>query len=122
MKESLNSERRKMRIGDWFYSTTNVVLGLLAGIMVFGLVQLITTGFWPVAIIIIVGFAGLLLLDDVMDRFVDWLFPSGIRASRIHYKKAKAPVIRLLSFPLGFVSGGILAHLGLGNSLIEMLP
>ena len=122
MKENQNSERRKMRVGDWFNSAINVIVGLLIGIASYGLVQLITTGFWSVAIIIIVGFAGFWLLDGIIVRIVDWIFPPGIRAPSKHYKKAKAPVIRLLSFPLGFVSGGILAHLGLGNSLIEMMP
>jgi hypothetical protein len=94
---------------------------VLLGVAFYGLVQLITTGFWSLAIIIILGIAGFWLLDGIIVRIVDWLFPTGIRAPRKLYEKAKAPVIRLLSFPLGFVSGGILAHLGLGNSLIEMI-
>lgn len=121
MKEDQISERRSMNFGDWCNSAVNVVIGLLLGSVVYGLMQLITTGAWAVAIVILVGVGGIILLDLGVVRFFDWLFPPGIRTPRKHYEKAKAPLTRLLSLPLSFVLGAIFAHRGLDSSLLQMV-
>ena len=45
------SERRKMGIGDWMNAAINVVIGVLLGSVIFGLVQLVASGSWPLAAI-----------------------------------------------------------------------
>ena len=122
MEEGQNSERRGMSFGDWCNSAVNLVIGVLLGLTAYGLMQLVTTGAWTLVIVILVGAAGVILLEFGIYRLFAWLLPSGIRAPTSHYPKARAPLIRLLGFPSGFLIGAIFAHFNLGNSLLEMLP
>lgn len=110
-----------MRTIDWFNAAVNVVVGVLLGIVIAGLVQLVTTGFWLVAILIPTLFAGLLLFDGLIDGLIDKVFPSGIRSARKPQVQRRAPLLKRLSLPVGIVVGVALAQAGLGDKLLGIL-
>jgi hypothetical protein len=47
------SERRKMVVGDWMNAAINVVIGVLLGSVIYGLVQLVASGSWLMAMILV---------------------------------------------------------------------
>lgn len=110
-----------MRIIDWFNSAVNIVMGVLLGIVIAGLAQLITTDFWLVAILIPILFAGLLLFDGLINGLLDKVFPSGIRPARKAQVPRPAPLLKRLSLPVGIVVGIALAQAGLGDKLIGII-
>ncbi len=99
-----------MNIWDWANSATNLVVGLLLGWAAYGLVGLMTTAFWPLAIIIPVLFLGVLLLDSALNAVSEKFFPGGVKRPRIPRQK---PLGRRLSLPLGLAIGLVVAWLGL---------
>ena len=100
-----------VNIGDWFNSAVNLVIGILLGWAAYKLIGLMTTAFWPVAILIPVLFLGVLLLDRGMDVVFERFFPSGVKPARNPPPK---PVGRRLSLPLGLSIGLVVAWLGFG--------
>ncbi len=111
-----------MRIMDWFNTAVNIVVGVLLGIGIAGLVQLITTGFWFVAILIPILFAGVLLFDSLINGLVDRIFSTGIRSPRRpKARRRRAPLLKRLSLPVGILIGIALAQVGLGDPLLGII-
>ncbi|MEH6557060.1 MAG: hypothetical protein V7708_04635 [Oceanicoccus sp.] len=110
-----------MQSGDWANAAVNVVIGVFLGIAINGLVQLISTGLWYVAVLIVVIAAVLFFFESRLDGLFEKVFPSGIRAARKSKKVRKAPLARRLSLPAGLVFGIVLAGLGLDDRLLGWL-
>lgn len=115
------NERRSMELGDWLQAAVNVVLGVFVGIVVFGLTQLVVSGAWLMALILVVLGFGYFVFVLLADKLFDWIFPSGIRTvgKRKHQPK---PLLRALSLPAGLLLGIALAGLGLDRVLLDALP
>lgn len=110
-----------MQPGDWANAAVNVVMGVFLGLIINGLVQLISTDLWPAAVLIVVLAAVLLFLDSWIDVLFEKVFPSGIRPAHKSKKVRKAPMARRLSLPSGLVLGIVLAGLGLGDRILGWL-
>lgn len=100
-----------MKLGDWANSAVNLVIGVLLGWSANGLIGLMTSTFWPLAIIIPVLFIVVLLLDGWFSAAVDKVFPTGVKPAAT---KRRNPLARRLSLPLGFAIGLVVARLGFG--------
>lgn len=111
-----------MGVGDWINATTNVVIGVLIGFVIYGLVQLVTSGSWLMAMILIFLGGGLFLLEGLIDKLFDRLFPIGIRPARNPRPQSPKPLVRVLSLPVGFMLGVVLAGLDLDGTIIGLLP
>ena len=110
-----------MRIGDWVNGAVICVVGVYLGLAVDGMTELAGTEFWPVIIIVPVLFGGAFLFVLAFDGLIDRIFPSGIKpASRQHAKQRK-PLALLLCLPIGIATGVILARLGLGQALLQII-
>lgn len=110
-----------MQAGDWANAAVNVVVGAFLGMAINGLVQLMSTGFWSVAVLIVVLAAVLFSSALWFDGLVEKVFPSGIRRARKSKKVRKVPLARRLSLPSGLVLGIVLAGLGLDDRLLVWL-
>lgn len=115
------SKRRRMQVSDWVNASINLVIGVFLGIATDGLVQLVTTAFWPLAVVIPLLFAGFFVFIWLFDKLVDRIFPSGVRPARKPQARGGIPVPRLLSLPVGVVLGVALARLGLGDPIIGVI-
>jgi hypothetical protein len=107
-----------MQSGDWANAAVNVVIGVFLGIVINGLVQLISTGLWFVAVLIVMLAGVLLLLESWFDDLFEKVFPSGIRPVRKSQKMRKATLTRRLSLSSGLVLGIVLAGLGLDARIL----
>lgn len=110
------SERRRMRSCDWIYASINVAIGILFVLAAEGLAQLVTTEFWPLAVVAPILIAGLVLFEKVFKGLIDWEFPSKAQSPRKSASKGAPPILLLLSFPFGIAFGVILALLGLTDT------
>ncbi len=106
-----------MHVGDWVNAATNIFFGVLLGVVIKGLVDLTSTHFWTVAVVILLGAVTLEFFDKVLDKVLGKVFPGGIRSAR-KSQNGRAPLPRRLSLPAGLAIGFILAHLGLGSAVI----
>ena len=68
------SERRKMGVGDWMDAAINVVIGVFLGSVIYGLAQLVASGSWLMAMILILLGGGLFLIMVLSDKLPDRLF------------------------------------------------
>ena len=107
-----------MQVGDWANAAINLVIGVLLGSAADGLVQLATTAFWPLAVVIPLLFAGVFLFSWVLDMLTDRLFTIGVRPARTPKEEGPTPLLRLLSLPVGLVLGVALARLGLDETIL----
>ena len=107
-----------MQVGDWANAAINLVIGVLLGSAADGLVQLATTAFWPLAVVIPLLFAGVFLFSWVLDMLTDRLFSIGVRPARTPKEEGRTPLLRLLSLPVGLVLGVALARLGLDETIL----
>jgi hypothetical protein len=107
-----------MQVGDWANAAINLVIGVLLGSAADGLVQLATTAFWPLAVVIPLLFAGVFLFSWVLDMLTDRLFTIGVRPARTPKEEGRTPLLRLLSLPVGLVLGVALARLGLDETIL----
>lgn len=118
------SVRRGMEAGDWINASVNVVIGVFLGIAVNGLAQIFMTGFWQLAvfIVIVTGVAVLFLFmfDGLLNRVSEQIFPSGVRPAHRPQPEGRKPIARLLSLPAGMVLGVILAQLGLTQTILGL--
>ena len=120
-KPEPRTNRAVMQSGDWANAAVNVVIGVFLGIVINGLVQLISTGLWSVAVLIVVLAAVLFFLESWFDGLFEKVFPSGIRPARKSKKVRKAPLARRLSLPSGLVLGIVLAGLGLDGRILDLI-
>lgn len=115
-------ERRKMGTGDWINAAINVLIGVLLGFVIYGLVQLVASGSWLMAMILVLLGGGLFLFMILQDKLFDRLFSIGIRPARNPQPQLPKPLLRVLSLPLGFILGVVLAFLGLDRTILALLP
>lgn len=111
-----------MKFGDWMNAVINFVIGALLGSAAYGLVQLVASGAWLMAAILVLLGAGLFLIMLLSDKLFDWIFPAGIWQVGKPRPQGKKPLPRRLSLPFGFVLGVALAILGLDRTILEWLP
>ena len=116
------SERRKMKLGDWFNTAINVLIGLLLGSVGYGLAQLVADGAWLAALIIVILGAGLFGFMLLSDKLFDLFLPSAIRPAKNPEPQPPKPLLRVLSLPIGFVFGVVLAILDLDRTILALLP
>ena len=107
--------------GHWASSAVNVVIGVLLGVVINGLVQLMFTGAWAAVVNIAVLSAILSFIVFLHDFLGKKLFPSGMRPAREPEKARKQPLLRRLSLPIGLVLGVVVASLGLDDYLSDRL-
>lgn len=115
-------ERRSMELGDWLNSAVNAVIGVLLGSVTHSLVQLVSSGAWLTAVILVLLGTSLFLFMVFLDRLSDRLFPAGIRRVGSPQARLPKPLARVLSMPFGFVIGVVLAILGLDRTILDLLP
>lgn len=113
--------RSIMQFGDWVNTVILVFLGIILGIVIDALMQLLTTALWPVAIIIPLIFAGVLLFGKLFDEILNRIFPGGIRPARKPQVASRKPLPRLLSLPVGLIIGIIMVRLGYGDAILRMI-
>lgn len=106
-----------MQISDWAIAALNVLIGVFFGLTVDGLVQLVTTALWPVAVLIPLLLAGMLLVD----RISDWMFSIGVQSRNKSPGDARAPLFLLMSLPVGPVLGVVVSRLGLADTLSAVI-
>jgi hypothetical protein len=114
------SERRSMDGEDWLSAGFNVVVGLFLGLALNGLLQIVVTGFWPVAAIMVVLALGFFLVYWLFEGLIVRPFFSGVRRDQGTLPEGKKPLGRLASLPLGLVLGFLLAQLGLTGTILAM--
>ena len=115
-------ERRKMEVNDWLSAAFNVLIGALLGSVSDGLVQLVASGWWLMAVILVLLGGGLFLFMVLSDKLFDRLFLSWIRPARNPQPQLPKPLLRVLSLPAGFILGIVLAVLGLDRTILDLLP
>ncbi len=116
------SARRPIHEGDWINIVFNLLIGSLLGSAAYGLVQIATTAFWPVALFILIAFGGVFLFEIITDRLFEKVLPSGIRPARNPDDHERKPLVRVLSMPVGVVIGVGLALAGVDRVILDMLP
>src|SRR6056297_570274 len=105
------------QVGHWASAAVRFVIGLLLGVAVNGLVQLMVAGAWVAVVNLLVLAAVLFLIVRAHERLGDLLFPSGIRPAR-NAKKKQKPFVRRVALPAGLVGGVGVASLGLDGWLL----
>jgi len=110
-----------MQAVNWFDAAIKLVIGVLLGSAADGLVQLATTAFWPLAVVIPLLFAGVFLFSWMLDLLTDRLFTVGVRPARKPKEEGCTPLPQLLSLPVGIILGVALARLGLDNTVLGMI-
>jgi hypothetical protein len=105
------------QVGHWAGAAVRFVIGVLLGVAVNGLAQLVGSGAWVAVFNLLVLAGVLVLIVRAHERLGDMLFPSGIRPAR-NTKKARNPLIRRFAMPAGLVVGVGMAALGLDGWLL----
>jgi len=116
------NERRRMQFGDWLNAAISLIIGMLLGSVVDGLAQLVTTGLWLSAVVIVLVGAGFFLFMLVFDKLSDRLFLIGVRPATKQQAKGRTPLPRLVSLPVGVVLGVVLTRLGFDGAILGMIP
>jgi hypothetical protein len=111
-----------MQLGDWLNAATLLIIGVLLGIAIDAMAQLATTPYWPLVILIPLMFGGVLLLDGLLNRLANRIFPSAIRTVGKSESKPRKPLALLLSLPAGLILGIVLARFGLANTVLDLFP
>jgi len=106
---------------DWINAAFNVLIGVLLGFVIHGLVQLVASGFWLMALILLLLGGGLFLFMVLFDKLFDRLFTIWIRPASSPQQQRTKPLLRVLSLPLGFVFGVVLAVLDLDGRMLDLL-
>jgi len=109
-----------IKAGHCAMAAVTFAVGILLGVAINGLAQLIFAGAWVAAFNIVVLAASLFLIVLLHDRLGERLFPSGIRPAR-NAKKVPKPLARRLSMPAGLVLGVVMASLGLDDRFLVWL-
>jgi hypothetical protein len=114
-------DRRKMRTGDRVNGAVILVVGLFLGLAIDGMIRLVGTGFWPVAVIILILFRGVFLFELAIEGLFNRIVPSGIKPASQPKAKERKPLVLLLSLPAGIAIGMILSRLGLSETLLSVI-
>lgn len=116
------SERPGMELGDWFNAAVNVLIGALLGSVIYRLVQLVASGAWLMALILIFLGIGLFVFMVLSDKLFDLFSGVRFRPAKNPKPQPPKPLLRKLSLPSGFIVGVVLAVLGLDTTILEFLP
>ncbi|EAQ23912.1 hypothetical protein [Roseovarius sp. 217] len=114
-------EPRRTQIDDRIKTIINVVIGVLVVLVADGAARLGTTELWPLAVVMPLLVAGLVLFEKVFNRLIDWEFPSEVQPARKSKAQGFARFARLLSLPVGIAIGLILALFGLTDATLAMV-
>ena len=110
---------------DWLTAGFNVAIGLFLGLALNGLWQLVANGSWLLAAVALamgVGAAlALFLFEGLAARLTRWLFPGGVLPAPPAAGKARRPVLRLVSLPVGILVGVVLARFGLTETILGLV-
>jgi small-conductance mechanosensitive channel len=98
---------------DWILAAMKFVIGMLLGVALNGLIQLVASGAWVAVLNLVVLFVALFLIVKLHEWVGEKLFPSGIRPARSSKKGRKNSPVRRLSLPVGLALGVVFAELGL---------
>ena len=109
-----------MQPGDWLNAAVNLAIGVLMGIALAYSIQLVSTGYGLMAVVTLVFVGGLLLFERLLDKFIEKVFPSGIRPARKPTKRP-APLPRRLSLPAGLVLGVVSVQLGWSEAILGLI-
>ncbi len=109
------------QVGDLASAVVNVAIGILLGVALYGLIQLVFAGAWVAVFSLVALAAGLLFIVLLHERLGNWLFPSGIRPAHKPKKPRKKPLVRRLALPAGLVLGLLLAAFELDDRLLGWL-
>lgn len=108
--------------GDWIQTAVNGVIGVFLGIAVYGLLSLVMSGAWWLALILLVLFAVLFLILLLTDKLFDRLMPVRIHRVKTRGPAPRKPLAVVLSMPAGLIIGILLAMLGLSESVLNLIP
>ncbi len=114
-------QRRSMELWDWVNATFLLLIGLLLGIALDGIGQLVATGFWIMALILVLLFLAVFLFELLMDKVFNRFFTIGVRQVNEPGTNKYRPLIVMFSLPSGILIGVLLARLGLAGTVLEML-
>lgn len=113
-------ERRTMEGGDWFSAAVNVLIGAFLGSAAYSLLQLVLSGAWLMAAVLVVLGVGVFGFVLLLDKLSDLIFPSAIRSYGKNRHLGK-PWALVLSLPLGLGVGVVLGMLGLDRVILDWL-
>jgi hypothetical protein len=102
---------------DWMLAAMTFAIGVLLGVALDGLIQLVASGAWIAVSKLAVFFVALFLIARTQEWLGEKLFPSGIRPARTPGRDRKTSRVRRLSLPAGLALGVIFAELGLKDVL-----
>ncbi|MEM1273025.1 MAG: hypothetical protein AAGF88_04360 [Pseudomonadota bacterium] len=108
-----------MTLGDGLNSAASFAIGFFVGMAAYLLSQLVFSVFWPVTVILVLGFGGLLLLDTILTKRANRVLPTGLQPQENPVFRPK-PLIRRLSLPVGFAIGLCVGFLGLSQTILEL--
>ncbi len=114
------NDRRKMAWDDWINAALLAAVGLFLGIAAQLMTQL-SAAFWPVAILSILLFAGVIAFDLTLDRVSERIFSGKIRPPRNPKPAGRRPLALLLGLPAGVVFGFALGALGLADDVLGLM-
>jgi hypothetical protein len=110
-----------MQTHDWINAGFLLVFGVFLGFVVDGILQLATTSFWPLAIILLLMVAGIFLFELLMDKLFSRIFPIGVRPANKSPAQGRKPLPVFLSLPAGVILGIALARLGLADTILGVI-
>ena len=116
------SDRQPMALFDWLIAAFLAAMGLFLGLAAHGLTQLSAAAFWPVAVITVVLFFGVVAFDRVVLWLGERIFSGKIRAGRHTKPKGKKPLALLLAVPVGLAGAMVVGWRGLGDEILGALP
>lgn len=102
---------------DWILAGMNFVIGILLGVALNGLIQLVAAGAWIHVLNLVVLGVALFLIVRLHDWLGERLLPRGIRPARRPGSGAKTSRVRRLGLPVGLAFGVVFAELGVREAL-----
>lgn len=113
-------KRREMALWDWANAGFLLLIGLLLGVALDSVIDLVAMGYWIMAVILVLAFLAVFVFELLMDKVFDKFFHIGVkRVSEPDEQKYK-PLIVLLSFPTGMLLGVLLAGTGWDHAVLSL--
>lgn len=97
------------------------MIGVLLGLALVGMAQLILGGNWFFVVLIVVLFSGVMLFERALDRLFDWSYRIGTNRVPPRRVTRRKPWLRRLSLPAGLLIGVALSLVGLGDTILGWL-
>lgn len=115
------TQRREMELWDWINTGFLLLIGLLLGIALDYIGQLVAMGFWVIAVILLLLFLAVFLFELLMDKIVNRIFTIAVRQVNEPSERKKKPLMVILSFPSGVLLGVLLARVGLSIAILDLI-